>query len=180
MSTGYSGTPLAKKLGIRDRHRVWLAGPPEGIDAELAPLPAGAIVRRTGAVEPSGADAPPGAASGAPGDGGRAALTLPATDLPDDRFDVILLFCPDSDALRKHFAAAMSRLRWAGGLWVCWPKKSSPLYVDLAREEVREVGLASGLVDNKVCAVDADWSGLRFVVRTEDRPDADDGGGPTL
>jgi len=50
--------------------------------------------------------------------------------------------------------------------------------VDLAREEVREVGLGTGLVDNKVCAVDEDWSGLRFVVRKEDRPSGIDEGGP--
>lgn len=64
-------------------------------------------------------------------------------------------------------------------VWACWRKKSSPLYTDLAREQVRDAGLSTGLVDNKVCAVNEDWSGLRFVARKEDRPPVDDRGGPT-
>jgi hypothetical protein len=60
-------------------------------------------------------------------------------------------------------------LRPAGGLWVVWPKKASGLATDLGEAVVREVGLASGMVDNKVCAVTEVWSGLRFVVRRRDR-----------
>ena len=54
-------------------------------------------------------------------------------------------------------------------LWVSWPKKTSTLETDLSGNVVRELGLACGLVDVKVCAVDADWSGLKFVWRVKDR-----------
>ncbi len=60
-------------------------------------------------------------------------------------------------------------LKPAGGLWVCWPKKASGVLADLTDSVVREIGLAAGLVDNKVCAVDETWSGLRFVIRLADR-----------
>lgn len=146
MSAGYSGTPLARKLGIREGHRVWLAGPPTDLLQALAPLPSGAEVE--------------------------------TAEDPDGRFDVVLLFSRDAQRLRERFGDAVSRLTWTGGLWACWPKKSSPLHRGLAREDVREVGLAAGLVDNKVCAVDDDWSGLRFVVRVGDRPESVDEGGP--
>lgn len=165
-AAGYSGTLLAKKLGIREGDRVWLAGAPDDLLETLRPLPDGVAVVTSGRTTPRG-----------PGEG--AELSLPADELPPERFDVVMLFCPDAEALGNHLADAVHRLRWAGGLWACWPKKSSSLYLDLAREEVREVGLATGLVDNKVCAVDEDWSGLRFVVRKEDRPDAVGEGGPT-
>jgi hypothetical protein len=49
-----------------------------------------------------------------------------------------------------------------GGLWIAWPKKSSPLAADVGEGDVRAAGLAAGLVDFKVCAIDLDWSGLRF------------------
>ena len=58
----------------------------------------------------------------------------------------------------------------AGGLWLAWPKRASGLRTDLSDDVVRELGLATGLVDNKVCAVDATYSGLRFVYRLRDRP----------
>lgn len=87
-------------------------------------------------------------------------------------WDVILLFAPTRSALEQRLPEAVPLLDPDGGLWVAWPKKSSPLAEDLDREEVRRQGLAAGLVDNKVCAVDADWSGLRFVYRLEDRDEA--------
>jgi hypothetical protein len=58
----------------------------------------------------------------------------------------------------------------AGGLWVAWPKRASGVDTDLTETVVRELGLAAGLVDNKVCAIDQVWSGLRFVYRLADRP----------
>ena len=56
------------------------------------------------------------------------------------------------------------------GFWVAWPKRSSGVATDLTEDEIRVLGLDSGLVDNKVCAIDDTWSGLRFVVRLADRP----------
>lgn len=84
-------------------------------------------------------------------------------------FDVILLYCRNTAALQRGFAKAAQRLTQAGGLWVCWPKKSSGIKTDIHDAIVREHGLTTGLVDNKVCAIDDTWSGLRFVVRVQDR-----------
>lgn len=165
MTSGYSGTPLARKLGIREGHRVLLVGPPTGLGKALDPLPPATELVGSGRTE-------------ARAEGAGAVVVDDPDGMPEERFDVVLLFCPDVASLHERFSEAVSRIRWAGGLWACWPKKSSGLYVDLAREEVREVGLVAGLVDNKVCAVDEDWSGLRFVVRTADRPDSVDEGGP--
>lgn len=85
-------------------------------------------------------------------------------------FDVILLFTSRRADLEKRFAAAARALDPAGGLWVAWPKKASGVATDLTEDVVRAVALAAGLVDNKVCAVDETWSGLRCVVRLADRP----------
>jgi len=83
--------------------------------------------------------------------------------------DVIVLFARTSAELRRGFDRARKSLHSRGGLWVAWPKKASGVATDLTENEVRTVGLASGLVDNKVCAIDEVWSGLRFVVRVVDR-----------
>ncbi|GAA4573785.1 hypothetical protein [Planotetraspora kaengkrachanensis] len=80
-----------------------------------------------------------------------------------------LLFCRDEAALARWFPGALDTLARDGGLWVCWPKKSSGVATDLSDDRVRAYGLGQGLVDNKVCAVDAVWSGLRFVYRLADR-----------
>jgi hypothetical protein len=84
-------------------------------------------------------------------------------------FDVILLFTMSQADLEKRFMAAAVRLATAGGLWVAWPKKTSGFTTDVTENTVRAVGLDAGLVDNKVCAIDDTWSGLRFVVRLKDR-----------
>ncbi len=84
-------------------------------------------------------------------------------------YDTILLFCAAKGALVGGFSSAAARLSVAGGLWVCWPKKSSGVQTDLSENDVRTFGLGAGLVDVKVCAVDETWSGLRFVRRVSDR-----------
>ncbi|HEX9943998.1 MAG TPA: DUF3052 domain-containing protein [Thermoanaerobaculia bacterium] len=134
---GYSGTPLPKKLGIREGLRVALIGAPEGFESILDPLPAKVtLARRIGP--------PP--------------------------LDVILFFTKRRADLEKRFPSLAAAVAPSGGLWIAWPKKSSGVPTDLTETVVREIGLASGLVDNKVCAVDDVWSGLRFVVRLKDRP----------
>ena len=85
------------------------------------------------------------------------------------RYDVVLAFAPDLATLRRRFAPAMAATTTAGRLWVCWPKRSSSVATDLTESIVREVGLAEGVVDVKVCAVDDIWSGLAFVRRLRDR-----------
>lgn len=84
-------------------------------------------------------------------------------------FNVIILFCFTGKDLKNSFPKAASALAIDGGLWIAWPKKTSGLQSDLDENDVREFGLAAGLVDNKVCAIDETWSGLRFVVRLVDR-----------
>lgn len=135
-SAGYSGTPLVRKLGIKDGHLVAALNAPEGFGA-LLQLPAS--VRYVDALT------------------------------GDEPFDVIVLFVTELAALQGQFPEAAGRLQPAGGLWVGWAKKSSPLAGELTGDLVRAAGLTAGLVDNKVCAIDQDWSGLRFVYRLKDR-----------
>jgi hypothetical protein len=142
---GYSGTPLPRKLGIREGARVATLHAPDHLDEILVPWPTGAIV------EPLDRAAVPGG--------------------EDARFDVILLFVKDEGALKQGLEAAPDHLKVAGGLWIGWPKMTSPLFDGLKESHVRDAGLRTGLVDNKICAIDADWSGLRFVFRKEDRPE---------
>jgi hypothetical protein len=132
---GYSGTPLAHKLGIKDNHRVLLINAPDGFVRMLEGLPDSAVI----------------------------------TTRPSDEHDVILIFAKDTRALQQCFAGAQRRLEQSGGLWVAWPKKASGIATDLVENIVRDLALASGLVDNKVCAIDQTWSGLRLVVRLKDR-----------
>ena len=84
--------------------------------------------------------------------------------------DVIVLFTRSEEELRKRFKVAAKRLAPAGGLWIAWPKRASGVATDLTENAVRAIGLEAGLVDNKVCAVDETWSGLRFVIPLKDRP----------
>jgi hypothetical protein len=133
---GYSGTPLAKKLGIKPGHRLAFPGAPDGFAAGLGGLPEG--VR------------------------GKARTAAPV--------DVIVFFTTARTELERRFDALKRALDPAGGLWVAWPKRSSDVATDLTEDVVREVALERGLVDNKVCAIDETWSGLRLVYRLADRP----------
>ena len=83
--------------------------------------------------------------------------------------DVILAFYTARAELAASFRQLAASLRRDGGLWIAWPKKSAGVTTDLNDNVVREVGLAAGLVDNKVCAISHVWSGLHFVYRLKDR-----------
>lgn len=134
---GYSGTPLPKKLGIKEDHTVLLVDAPRGFRSYLGELPAGATVR---------------------------------SDLRGKApFDVIVFFVQERKQLVDRFPKLAARLEQNGGLWIAWPKKSSGVVTDVDDGVVRSTGLGFGLVDNKVCAVDETWSGLRFVIRRENR-----------
>ena len=136
-SAGYSGTPLAKKLGIKAESRVGTFGAPPHFPSIL---------------------------EGVPDD-----VTLVADPDPAVELDVAVLFVTSEADLEARFAEIAERMSTSGGLWVAWPKKRSPLATELRENHVRSIGLASGLVDNKICAIDVDWSGLRFVRRLVDR-----------
>jgi hypothetical protein len=84
--------------------------------------------------------------------------------------DVIVAFHLRRAELERRLPALRGALEPAGGLWIAWPKRTSGVATDLTEDVVRGLGLAAGLVDNKVCAIDAVWSGLRFVYRLRDRP----------
>jgi hypothetical protein len=84
-------------------------------------------------------------------------------------YDVGVVFCPDQATLVRRWPRAHEAVTPAGRLWIAWPKRASGLQTDLDENVVREHGLAHGRVDVKVCAIDATWSGLAFVVRLADR-----------
>jgi hypothetical protein len=132
---GYSGTPLPRKLGIREGSTVLLAGAPAGFD--LGELPPDVTVHRRRS---------------------------------RGRYDVVLAFCPDLATLADSFVTWKELLGPAGALWLAWPKRASGVATDLTDNVVREHGLAGGLVDVKVAALDPVWSGMKLVYRLSDRP----------
>ena len=83
--------------------------------------------------------------------------------------DFAMCFSKSKTALAREFKRIGKRLAPAGMLWISWPKKSSGVATDVDENIVREIGLAAGLVDVKVCAVTEIWSGLKFVRRVKDR-----------
>ena len=99
-------------------------------------------------------------------------------ELPDDvrvqeglagkaPLDVIVAFFTKRAELERQLASLRRRMAPACGLWIAWPKKASGVATDMTENVVREVALPTGLVDNKVCAIDETWSGLRLVIRRE-------------
>ncbi len=84
--------------------------------------------------------------------------------------DLIVSFETGAQRLAKRFESMVKALAPAGGLWIAYPKRSSSIDTDLTFENVQSAGLAAGLVDNKSCAIDPDWSAVRFVYRLKDRP----------
>lgn len=82
-------------------------------------------------------------------------------------FDIVIGFTTKRDTLVRWVAEVRPVLDPAGGFWVAWPKKASKVPTEVTEDTVREVALPTGLVDNKVCAIDETWSGLRLVIRRE-------------
>src|SRR5262249_13900290 len=133
MAAGYSGTPLAKKLGIKEGHVVVIAGGPAGFADELEGLPDGVTIRSQ----------------------------------LRGKADVVVSFDTRRAELERRVEKVLAVMERNGGWWVAWPKKSSGVTTDITEDTVREVALPLGLVDNKVCAIDETWSGLRVVWRKE-------------
>lgn len=134
MTQGYSGKPLAAKLGIKPEHIVVLDNAPPGFAIEGLPDGAKMLTR-------------PGRAE----------------------YDVILAFCPDRARLAARLPVLLARTSTAGMIWVAWPKRASGVPTDLDENGVRELALPLGVVDVKVCAIDATWSGLKLVRRLANR-----------
>jgi hypothetical protein len=83
--------------------------------------------------------------------------------------DFIMFFCKQESVLQKQFERLAKSIKPNGMVWIAWPKKSSKVATDLVFENVQRIGLATGLVDVKICAINDIWSGLKFVVRLKDR-----------
>ena len=132
--SGYSGTPLVKKLGFKPGYTVWMANSPDGFEGLLGPLPEN--------------------------------LTL--TNQTSEA-DIALVFATTRPEIEEAFAEAKHKIPANGAIWVAWPKRSSRVATDLTEDVMRDLFLPTGMVDNKVCAIDDTWSGLRFVVRKENR-----------
>lgn len=131
----YSGTPLAKKLGIKEGYSVVLVNEPSQYILLFEDMPEVDYV-----VNPS-----------------------------KESISFIHLFCTKKVDFERQSLELKPALKMTGIFWVSWPKGSSKIETDLSRDYIREYLLANGLVDVKVCAVDADWSGLKFVYRLKDR-----------
>jgi hypothetical protein len=87
----------------------------------------------------------------------------------DGPADVIVSFHTARADLEERMPALRALMDPAAGLWIAWPKRAAKMDTDLTEDVVRELALANRLVDNKVCAIDATWSGLRLVIRLADR-----------
>lgn len=132
---GYSGTPLPKKLGIKDGFHIQFVNAPPDVLRELKAALGGCKIM-------SDKKAP---------------------------IDFAMVFTKSKAELAREFQRIGKILAPAGMLWISWPKKSSGVATDVNENLVRDIGLAAGLVDVKVCAVTDVWSGLKFVRRLKDR-----------
>ena len=134
-SAGYSGTPLSKKLGIRESFRVKIKNTPANYLEILKPLAEGVKISTR--------------------------LKAPV--------DLWHLFTKSRSELSRQLPKCIAEIKQNGMIWVSWPKKSSGVVTDMSEDVIREVALPLGIVDVKVCAVDELWSGLKLVIRKENR-----------
>jgi len=134
-TAGYSGTPLAKKLGIKDGAVLLLANEPEHYLGLFEDFPDVHYLKKE----------------------------------KNESADFIHLFCTEKSRFELEFVELKPLLKKTGMFWVSWPKGSSKIETDLNRDSIRDYILAKGLVDVKVCAVDSNWSGLKFMYRIKDR-----------
>jgi hypothetical protein len=88
---------------------------------------------------------------------------------PRGAFDIAHIFETSASALERELESLAKKLPAAGTIWVSWPKKSAKAATDITEDTVRRIALPLGLVDVKVCAIDATWSGLKLVWRRENR-----------
>jgi hypothetical protein len=129
---GYSGTPLARKLGVKAGMVAVALDAPEQLGDLLGEVEGVRLRTRLGA-----------------------------------HADLVLCFVTERAALARRAARLREVVAPDGMVWVCWPKRASKVPTDVTEDVVRDVLLPTGLVDVKVAAVDATWSGLKLVVRRE-------------
>jgi hypothetical protein len=135
VTSGYSGTPLARKLSLKNGMRAWRDGMPESVAREIA----------------------------------AESLQLNLLSSPEAPIDAAHVFVTSRGELEARLHQLMPLLASAGFIWVSWPKKASKVPTDITEDVIREICLPMGLVDVKVCAVDATWSGLKLVIRKSNR-----------
>jgi len=138
MTVGYSGTPLAKKLGIKEGMTVLVVNAPANYPELVAPLPEGATIVE----EPAG--------------GLRSV-------------EIAHLFTNRRDELASELSRLRNVIAQDGAIWVSWYKKAAKLPTEITEDDIRAAAFPLGLVDVKVCAVDEKWSGLKLVIRKENR-----------
>jgi hypothetical protein len=135
MTAGYSGAPLAKKLGIKEGFAVLGLNLPDNYSELVEPLPDGVTI-----------------------------LTKPQPEI-----DLVHLFTNRRDELLRGLSEYKDLIKQNGTIWVSWYKKAAKLPTEITEDDVRNTALMLGLVDVKVCAVDEKWSGLKLVIRVENR-----------
>lgn len=141
VAAGYSGTPLPKKLGLKDGQKLlFINGPKLEIDLALS----------------------------------RSFLQVDQIDWQkvgdmQGGYDVIHGFTTSANELKTHLVTLQRQIVPDGMIWISWPKKASKVETDVTEDVVRAQALALDLVDVKVCAIDAVWSGLKLVIRKEKR-----------
>jgi len=135
MTAGYSGTPLAKKLGIKAGFGVLTIDPPDNYADLLEPLPTD--------------------------------VNLSPKFTSD--VDMVHLFTNSRDDLFRKLDQSRKLIKQDGSIWVSWYKKAAKLPTEITEDTIREAAFPLGLVDVKVCAIDEKWSGLKLVIRKENR-----------
>ncbi|MBX9730038.1 MAG: DUF3052 domain-containing protein [Sphingomonas sp.] len=130
---GYSGTPLAKKLGFKRGMRVWLSAMPDSVRTEIKP----------------------------------ASIGVDECATMEAQLDAAHIFVTTRAELTQLVTLLRTAITPSGFIWISWPKKASKQPTDITEDVIREVILPMGLVDVKVCAVDAVWSGLKLMIRRE-------------
>jgi hypothetical protein len=129
-TAGYSTTPLAKKLGIKENFLLRLVNQPETYRQFFTDWPDGIVISSN----------------------------------PEVKKDLIHFFATCTDDLYQQLPLLKDEIKEYGAIWVSWPKKASKVATDITEDVIRDLALRIGLVDVKVCAVDATWSGLKLVI----------------
>ena len=134
-TTGYSGTPLAKKLGIKAGFVVAVVNGPANYRELIDPVPDDVRI----------------------------------VEQAESATDLVHLFTNSRDELFGKLAELVRQIKQDGSIWVSWYKKAARLPTEITEDTIREAAFPLGLVDVKVCAVDDRWSGLKLVIRKENR-----------
>ncbi|MFL6468694.1 MAG: DUF3052 family protein [Pyrinomonadaceae bacterium] len=145
VTAGYSGTPLANKLGIKEGMTLVTVDAPNHYLELVEPLADGVDILR---VESN---------------------TLATARVSAFGADIVHLFTNTGDGLFKAVSEARHLIKQNGSIWVSWYKKAAKLPTEITEDTIREAAFPLGLVDVKVCAVDEKWSGLKLVIRKENR-----------